>query len=199
MEIENLKNTWQDLDHQLKENLILKENIVKEILHSKTTKALSRLINFETLCTAIVFMVIPFMVFTLKHLKMVQIQRYFIIGCIALVSIGCLCQIWKLYMLMKIDLTNAIGYNIRLIQRYNIQIKREKIFTVIVLPIIMMMAIIPVIRFNIEAWRWAAIISICCITILICVWQYKRFYKTNIRSIFQSMDELRELEEDSQS
>ncbi|MDH6310704.1 hypothetical protein M2451_003529 [Dysgonomonas sp. PFB1-18] len=44
MELDELKNTWTSLDERLQKQEVLKETIIKEMLRSKSGKALGRLI-----------------------------------------------------------------------------------------------------------------------------------------------------------
>ncbi|WP_029905136.1 hypothetical protein [Prevotella sp. 10(H)] len=197
MELDELKDTWHSLDERLKKQEMLKENILKEMLHAKSDKALGRLINFEFLGIILTIIVIPFMIFLITqgylYFILQQVIVYLAIGYSIL---GIIAQIRKVYMLMKVDFSKPVSNNIVLIQRFNIQIRREKIASFTVIPLIGLFFVLPYTTLQMELWRWIAVVGVFVIVIILSYWQYKKIYDKNISHILKSLQELRDLEDD---
>ena len=205
MELEELKNAWAALDNKLQKNEVLNERIVKEVLQSKTNKALRQLSNHEWLATIIAFLSLPFIIFMYNtHLsevnpKVFLLFKYLFIYVIAILPIRCFFQVRKLYTLMKIDFNKTMSKNISLIQRYNIHIKREKNYSgvLFVIMAIVFLILIVIVKFPTEEiWRPIFIICTFVFGAFRSVWVYKKVYNENIQSIKNSLEELKELEEE---
>jgi len=201
MELDELKNTWMVLDERLKKNEMLKEAIIKEMLETKTTKSLSKLMNFEIGGIALLLVGIPFVFFILHHqahfLETHSILRFTFIGAIIICIIACFPQLWKIYALMRIDLSKTINSNIRLIQHYSIYIHWEKIITFVFLAVVfILLAIIYVTGEKVESWRWIFVACGLLFAVIFCVWTNKKLYDAHIQTIKKSLDELKELKEE---
>lgn len=202
MDLEELKNTWMVMDEQIKKNKILEETIIKKMIESKTTKSLSNLLNYEIFATILLFLVIPIIFYMINRLSNFRetniIYRYIFIVTLVICILGCFYQFWKVYSLMKINLSNSIKSNITLIQRYSIQIHWEKFSNYIALFLVII--ILTVIYFAeqnyIEPWRWIAVLCIVLVSAFICVVIYKWVYDTNIQAIKKCLEELKELKEE---
>ena len=162
MELDELKNTWMVLNNRLQMNEVLNDRIIEEMLQSKTNKALKSLSNFEWIQAFGMILGLPFLIFMYnKHLsevnpKVFLMFKYLMIFCILSLFVHIPFQIWKLYTLMQIDFSGIINKNIKRIERYNIQIKREKIYSGILLFIIItaFLVSIVIIHFPVtEIWR----------------------------------------------
>lgn len=200
MEMDELKNTWLSLDERLKKQEVLKENIIKEMLNNKTNKALSRLTSFELFGSVLTLLVFPFFIYQLTTNKFNTIQSVFMYSLLFFLSAAVCSQIWKTYRLLKVDFAKPLSYNINIIQRYSIYLKKEKTFNFIplifVVGYILQTAIVS--PHGIDVWRWVAMVSTFIGAGIISVWQYKKIYKANIESILKSLDELKELEEEKE-
>ncbi|MCL2651458.1 MAG: hypothetical protein FWD60_10605 [Candidatus Azobacteroides sp.] len=205
MELEELKNAWTVLDNKLQKNEVLNERIVKEMLQIKTNNALRRLSNHEWMVTIMAFLGFPFLIFMYNnHLhevnpKVFLLFKYLFIFCIISLVIHIPFQVWKLYTLMKIDFNKTVGENINLIQKYNIQIKRDKIYSGILFAIMAVVFFISIVIVNFpmkEIWRPIFIVCTFVFGALRSIWLYKKVYNANIQSIKKSLEELKELEEE---
>ncbi len=198
MELNELKNTWLSLDERLRKQELLKENILKEMLQAKSNKALSRLVNFEFLGIVLTILGIPFLIFMLAHENFYPIQIIFMYFITGYAVVGIFFQLRKVYILLKIDFSKSVRANIRLMQRFNIQIKWEKIISFSIIPLMALFILSPYFTKNVEMWRWVAIIAVFLVVAVIAYWQYKKIYDKNIGSILKSLEELKELEEDNE-
>jgi hypothetical protein len=117
---------------------------------------------------------------------------------IASLSIMCITQSFKLFMLSRFDLSLSVRENISTLNRYALFIKWEKMGGIIVASILCLLIILVMLSFkqHIESWRWAGVICAMIITPVLTVWQYRKVYGANIAAIRRSLDELRELKEE---
>ncbi len=198
MELDELKNTWLSLDERLRKQEILKESIVREMMHSKADKSLNRLSNFEWWGLVITIIVLPLPLLMFKeHFSIVQ-KILTIIFSIALLY-AFISQIWKIYELTKVDLSKPISNNIKILNKFNIYIKKERMTGYIAFPLVLIffaetIRVSP--NASISPERIVLLIIFLGIAIAFSIWQYMKFYKRNINSILKSLDELKELEEE---
>jgi len=200
MELEDLKNTWTALDNRLENREILNDRIVKEIIQLKTNKALNFLNRFEFLGAILCFVALPYICFmlgtkTVKFSFWVNVMFYF---CIGIVCFSCIIQSYKLWLLWRIDLNSSIRENIKFFRKYQLFIQREKMVSYILLPIFFVLIALAFHNVKMELWRWVAFISALIVGILITVWQYKTIYGAKIRAIKKNLDELKELETETE-
>lgn len=200
MDTNNLKDTWITFNEKLDKQENFKEEIIREILNSKSSKSLSRLISYEVFNTIVIILLIPFLLYIFDRDKITPLHSGIIYGLIVTIGISLISQIWKVYLLMKVDFSNAISSNVKSIERYKIHLNREKIliFIVILLTLIIIVQTISQ-GTQIATWRWACAAAGILIGITASVWSYKRFYKNNIRNIIDSMKKLKDLDENSDS
>lgn len=200
MDTNNLKDTWITFNEKLDKQENFKEEIIREILNSKSSKSLSRLISYEVFNTIVIILLIPFLLYIFDRDKITPLHSGIIYGLIVTIGISLISQIWKVYLLMKVDFSNAISSNVKSIERYKIHLNREKIliFIVILLTLIIIVQAISQ-GTQIATWRWACAAAGILIGITASVWSYKRFYKNNIRNIIDSMKKLKDLDENSDS
>lgn len=197
MDLDELKNTWNLLDERLKSTQSLNNKIVKDMLETKGNRALSKLSNFEWFGLVVVIFVtpLPLLVAFKQNLSVILMVILAIFSILLLYSVGS--QIWKIRTLAKIDFVNSVSSNISLLERFNIHIKREKMQIYFVFPLIAFFLFesfrsLP----NVSMERIIFSIIVIIIGVVMCFWQYKKVYDANISSIMNSLQELRDLEED---
>ena len=198
MELNDLKHTWLSLDERLKKQEILKVNILKEMLHTKSDKALNKLINFEFLGIVLTVLGIPLLIYILSYESFYPIQRVFMYFIIVYAVVGVFFQLRKVYILLKIDFSKPISTNIRMMQRFNIQIRWEKIVSFSIIPLMALFILSPYFTEDVAMWRWIAVAAVFLAVAVITYWQYKKIYDKNIGSILKSLEELKDLEEDNE-
>lgn len=194
MELEELKAAWSSFDERLQKQEIIKESIVKEMLYTKSDRALNKLVNFDIFGIVVTLLVIPFIVYILSRFHYQPMHRIMLYIVLVLGSIGVIGQIWKTITLLKVDFSKDIASNLHLIQRYNIYIGREKIVSYIILTLVVAFTLFPIFAMGMEVWRWIAIISMLLCGFILVFWQYKKIYDKNIKLIMKSLDEIKELE-----
>ena len=198
MELDEIKSAWTAMDERLKKNEGLNERIIKEMLARKSNKSLKNLYNFLMIGAIITLLILPLCIYMFPQFKQSMLHQFMIYSALGIVALGAISQLYKIILISKINLQKEIKENMKLMQQYNIYIKKETIIATIVVSILLLGCITGVLllQYNIEAWRWGFVIVIVFgIWPLGMYWQYKKFYKTNIRSILNSLEELKDLEE----
>ncbi len=200
MEIEALKNTWSILDNQLKENKSLNERIIKEMIDRKAGKidtAINRLLFRDIY--ALVFMLV--MISCLLYLYITRKGDH-VFWDIVLIMLGVTAiptLVWyfiKIYRLMKVGMNRSVKRNLFYISKYNIQVKREQIGNVIYMGIAFVVLLFFVFV-NATAYSFMWLVIACGIPIVLAksYWSYKKVYQKHIKSIQNSLEEIRELKE----
>jgi Flp pilus assembly protein TadB len=194
METEDLKNRWSSLEEQLKKQEIFNKLVTKELLQTKSNKALNRLMTYEILGIVVLPIIIPVIIYALG-MKRTLFEYYFLYCMIGVCVAGFFWQLWKIYDLMQIDLSNTLSNNARYTNKYNIKIKKEKIIMLFLIPALALSIIYVYAKSNVPALIWASMTCTFVCAILYTYWAYKRLYDKNIASILKSLEELKELEE----
>ena len=197
MELDEFKNTWSALDKRLRKQEMLEETIIKEMLQSRSGKALSRLINYTYFGITVCLCAIALMVYRVTTVYFgIFKTSIFAIGIILLLIAACI-GIYNVVLLQKIDFTKSVNENIRLTQTYKIRVKKQLAFSYALAAFLIILAVIAcVISPNMELWRWIIISVFIVIGIIGACWEYKRIYRANTSTILDSLDKLKELEED---
>lgn len=200
MELENIKAAWLSLDERLKKQESIKGDIMKELILYKGNKSLGRLSNYDwfgLVVVILVFPIIPYFLYTQYHtFNIFSIILLCIFTGALLFSAGS--QIWKLRTLGKIDYTEKISSNIKAINTYNLFIKKEKSFTIIIFALLVLFYISRTYfdDANINSSNIFLFFFLILVGGVIAQWQHKAIYKKNVESIQKSLDELKELEEE---
>jgi hypothetical protein len=196
MELDELKHIWQSLNEHLQKQEVLKKNIMKEMLQTKSDKALSRLLNYDILGVVILLLAIPLIIYALDlHPYLVE-YRPFMYSMLIVDIILLFWQSYKVYELTRVDFSKPVSTDIQYTNKYNIHIKREKLGMLFFVPVVFFCCAYLYARLNVNIILWAGLICMAIGLVLFTIWSYKRLYDKNIKSIIQSLDNLKELEED---
>ncbi len=198
MELEELKNTWATLDNRLKENKTLTNKVILEMIEAKTNKSLNKLMVWELLSILVFIVLIPFITYCFYryHGKLI----FWDITLIYALFICLLSTVWyivKAYGLVKIDLTKMVTNNIYHVNRYQLQIKWERILMEYFIgPSLAVLCIITYAEEKASVQFWVLLICAIAIATVFTYWGYRSVYQKNIRSILKNLEELKELKED---
>lgn len=196
MELDELKNTWQSLDERLQKQEVLKKNIMKEMLQTKSDKALNRLLGYEILGVIILLIVIPVIIYALNFHPDLPGYKTFMYIMLVVDVIFFFWQSYKVYELMQIDFSKSVSTNMQYTNKYNIHIKKEKLVMRYFIPLIYVCCTYLYARLNVNVVLWAFLVCTAIGLVLYTIWSYRRLYDKNIKSILQSLDNLKELEEE---
>ncbi|MEA4917495.1 hypothetical protein [Proteiniphilum sp.] len=197
MELDELKNIWAQLETKMNEHGLLKEKILKAIYKNRYNKSLSQLINYTFLSCILALLGIILLIYRISVIYFGPFKMTMFILAITFILCGFIIGITNLKLLYKIDYSKSVSHNMQLTRKYQIRIKRQSLATYISVIILVILAIIAsILSSNMELWRWITIGGTIIVGIMAAIWEYKRMYKKNINSILESLDELKELEED---
>ena len=201
MELDELKEAWTALDNRLKRNKELNESIILDMMKSKAWKTVNRFIVYEIIGVVVVLLIIPFCIWALYMFRGMYLYMAYDILMYFVIMFCFVYTFWstfKLNGLMKIDLSKDVGNNILYVNRYNIQLKKEKNFMnwfgIPVLCILMIFTHTST-KTKLPLWVWTFMICALITGVLLNYWIYKK-YEKSIDSILKSLDEIRELKEE---
>ena len=197
MELDEIKKAWSDLDNRLAQNEGLNQRLIKEMLLQKSSKSLSKLFNYEIFGVIVTLLLLPLLIHAVPLFKSTSIIHviiiYFALGIAALSLIS---QLYSTALVRKIDLQKGIKENLSIVQRYKIYTKKVTIASIVITSFYLCLCIFALSLQKVEAWLWAfTIILIFGVFPLLVYWQYTKVYMTNIKSIQDSLEELKDLEE----
>ena len=196
MEIDNLKGTWSSLDERLKKQEVLNENIIKEILKSKSGKALNQVVNYTYFGIVISFLIFIPLVYRLATTDFGLFKTSIFGGALLFLLLMAITGISNVVLLHKIDLLHDVSHNISLVQRYKIRIKKQLFASYAFGVIFICFAVIACIMSpDMELWRWIVIGVFVIVGAVGAYWEYKRMYNNNLDTILKSLDELKALNE----
>lgn len=196
MELDELKNTWAQLETKMNEHQLFNEKIVKEIHKSRYNKSLSQLINYTFIGCIAALVAITILIYRMGVIYFGPFKTTIFILGIVFVLYGFIIGIANLKLLYKIDYSKSVSHNIELTRKYQIRIKKQNLIAYISVIILVLLAVIAsALSANMELWRWAAIGGTVAAGVVAAIWDYKRMYKKNINSILESLNEIKELEE----
>ncbi len=196
MELDELKNTWTSLNERLQKQETLKETIIKEMLQSKSGESLSKLINYTYFGIIVGLLAIIMLAYRLTITYFGAFKTTLFVGAIVFLALFAVIGILNVIHLHKIDITKSVCQNINLVQTYKIRIKKQVISSYVFVVLFITAAIVAcIISPNMELWRWVVIGIFVIIGIIGAYWEYKRMYKANTDAILNSLDKLKELEE----
>ena len=196
MELDELKKAWIALDAVSKENKSLKESIILEMTQTKIIKSVNWLLNWEMIGAVVVLLLIPFVIYAYSMFGGTFITwDILVITCFFVCVILSFWQIYKVYILMKIDSSKEVRNNIHYMNKYKILIVREKFaVTIIIGPTLAILAILTYYQMNANSYLWTFMACMIILATVVTYWSYHKYNK-NIHTILKSLNEIKELEE----
>lgn len=206
MELDELKNRWSTLDERLKKQETLKENIIKKMMYEKADKSLNKLINYSIFGIVAYVGTTILLIYLLCSMRLSYTAEYlektsflqimllvFIIGFIVSIIFGTM----NFLLLSKINYSNPIRENIEYAQQYKIRSKKLiMVIYAVFVPLFFILLIGMQLSGFLGTAQWTFIVFLIIAGTIYSIWEYKRFYKKNIQIIHESLEELKELEED---
>lgn len=198
MELEEMKERWAALNDCLERTEMLQESVIRELVQMKGEKSVNRLINWETFGFVVTILIIPYCMYVYHrfggHFAMWDM---FIRVAIVVDGLLVLWTGYKLYGLMKIDFTKVVKENIFRINRYTVQIAREKIFTAAIIgPLFVILAVVMSIEMKAPDFIWGVLLGVVVATTVACYCLYKRVFDKNIRRLQESLAVIAEIDEE---
>ena len=169
MELEEMKERWAALNDCLERTEMLQESVIRELVQTKGEKSVSQLINWETFGFVVTILIIPYSIYVYHrfggHFAMWDL---FIRVAIVVDGLLVLWTGYKLYGLMKIDFTKVVKENILRVNRYTVQITREKIFTAAIIgPLFVILSVVMSIEMKAPDFIWGVLFGDDCCLLLV--------------------------------
>ena len=201
MELDELKSTWQALNARLQKQETLNNYLIEKMLQRKYGKSLNRLLNYDWFALVLMILLLPLSPWAIfsklipLNFPLSWLVCYVFLTFLLLYALSS--RIWKIYTLTKIDPSKPLSNNMRIISRYNVYVKKEMIFSNIIVSF-------PLAFILISAYRMAPAalpVIIGCLFFAIAglvagIWIYKRFIIRHLTSIRQNLNELKDLDEE---
>ena len=202
-----MKNAWAALDDRLREQEALSGEIIREMIRGRSKKSLGRLMTVDglSLIWCILFIPLTLILFEsiINFVTARNITPHIILPMkileILLVVLLVLSTIWyfiKCRNLKKMDMAGNVTENTRLINSYNLKIGYEKAAGYPIIAVLFLYCIYMYVIMRANIYTWIFMLCSMTIAILVVVYFYKRFYKNNIVSIRESLEELKKLNEE---
>lgn len=199
MEFEQLKKTWASFDSRMQQQEGLKVTIIKEILVNKSDKALSRMINYNYFGLVLCIMTIPFLIWCITLVWPANFIKVMATVALVFMLFFMAMGIIQLKKLHRINFSIPVNENMYIVQKFNVFNKRYLMlsyaFAIVFVVVITVFALMFI---DMELWRWWALAAALPLSVLLSIWEYKRMYRRNIDSIIKSLEELKELEEETE-
>jgi hypothetical protein len=199
MELEELKNVWKSIDERLEKQEVLKENIIREMIYAKSNKSVSKLLNCEVLSMVGYFCAILLTVFLIyfePFREQTQVAGdIFIWTMLVICVVGIVLSFIKIVELTKMDFTKNIKDISLLVNKYNIRIRNERIASIVLIPVIALVAIWLYVIMHANAFQWISLVCALIVGPFLTYYTFKKVYDRNIATIRQSLAELKDLEE----
>lgn len=198
MELDEMKTQWQAMSARLQGQELFSQKIIREMILSRSQESITKLTNLEYISMAILLASAPFFVW-LSCLRHSKITPFFHIGAvitsILILAIFIPWTLKKIITLSKIDNNSPIEQNMHLIRKYKILIQWEAKATLyFVAPFLICWGIYIYSTNETPYWLWTYFF--CCLGLMV-ILGIRWWKNTNkrIRTIEQSLDELKELDE----
>ena len=196
MELDELKNTWKLLEEQLKKNETVNKKVILEMLQKKSNKSLSRLINVEFANLILWLLTIPLFLWlnTLPYYSQFVSTKIISVSVTIIAVLALIMTICEIKYLFKINFPQNIKDNMFYLNKYQIMVKRGKIFAYFVIaPILYSLVAYHLYERKTDYSLWMFFIIASIIGMVMTYWMYKKHYDSNIQSIKESLEELEEL------
>jgi uncharacterized membrane protein len=204
MELENMKELWQQYDKNLQASNILNEKMIKNMLAEKSNERLNSFTKMEYLSLAIACILL--MIFVALGYKvgseMQVIVPYIVSLMIFTFVIGW--GIYKLRLINNIDTYSDTIVNTKeRLEKLRLIFAREKVWSMILMPIVMC-SLAPVLHH----WLWGGyfsdhlksyiprLVAGYGVFIVLTYWMYKTLYSKNIKIILGNLKELEDLKKE---
>ena len=201
MELDELKNSWNELNKRLENSEVVNLRMVKEIVTQKTRSAFERIFNLNLYNLVVAFIIIV-MVFPWVYMNEPISTTSFVIVETAMVF-GLIPMVRKIVLLLKFDLDGKKSYELsRLVLQYKKTCQQETLWTTAIVALTMVAFYVSELVFNTEAGyvmssRIWLVVALTLLTFafayIIGLWQRRR-HSTQMQEIESGLQELREFE-----
>jgi hypothetical protein len=204
MDLDNVKELWQQYDKSLRQNAIINEKIMKNMLAGRSSSHISRFTGMEYLSLSISAIVLIVFVGMLHKVRSeMQIIVPYILSIILLLT-SVAWNIFKLRLLSRIDAYRDNVVNTReRVERLRLLLSKEKIWSIALMPLVIF-CLAPVLH----NWIYGSlfldhirvyiprIVAGYALAVVLTWWLYKTFYAKGIRTILHNLEEIESLKKE---
>jgi hypothetical protein len=203
MELDEMKNMWQQYDKVLQQNKMLNERIIDGMLKDKSKNAINKMLQWEwaNLITAALLLVIFFAMWAKKGTGGILVSYFVTIGIMAFAVGYCW---YKIQLLGSIDPGGqAVTEAGKKIEQFRLIMAKERLYSLIPLPGILL-AVYAIITYwvtgsnvfdNISAYMFQIILASVA-TLVGALVIYRKIYFDGIKQIKQNLEEIERFKQD---
>ncbi len=186
MELDEMKTAWKELDRRLDRQQTLSEAFIRESIAARSQRSANKFLTSEMIGTGLLLLGIPFVVhqYGMPWAGEIPGMKIVLIAAIVLFLLLIVWQLIKIRPLFKIDMSKGVSDNINYVKKYELYTLYEKRVAIAFIPLLIIAGIVwRALAVKNAPWYWALLAGIVIICALYCVWYYKKFYATNMRTI----------------
>ncbi len=200
MELEEMKNLWQQHDAQLKQNQLLNENIIKHMLNDKSGSAINKMLNWEYF--NMVFCIVLLAVFATQYWNLgnnTGITTCYIATLIS-VATAIAFGLYKTRYLSGINFaTDTVTNIMQKLEKFRLLIARERTAMIVIFPLMLFPTYVVVNYWvhhanmldNLSSYKVRITLAFI-LGIVASIGLYKRVYFHNIQQIKANLAEIEE-------
>ncbi len=196
-----MKTAWRELDGRLGKQEMFRENFVRESIAEKSQRSVDKLLRLGLCGTIMIILTIPFLLWFLSILPdgvpplYIVFFQFMLVICTLLIPSG----LYYAWVLFRVDMLGNVHDNIKLINRYKVQLHYTKrIGFWILYPIMFVWTVAIYAKLNATPWLWAFMGGMWVVTIVWCIYVQKKVVAKHIGQITRGLEELRDLKEDKE-
>ncbi len=201
MELDDMKNLWQQYDKKLQENKMLNESIIRNIIKDRSKSSLGKMSTMEYL-TAMVYALL-LLVYTAEAQNTgatVWIRACYFFT-LAFSIAGLIFTVYKIKLLSKFDFgAQAITDAVQKLEQLRLLIVKERLISILLSPLLLITfyAVINFWVYNADMFQhfsiYAPRIAVSIILLIIAsIALYRKVYFDNIYRIRENLNEIRDL------
>lgn len=194
MEMEEMKVAWGRLETRLAETEKINAKMLREMISRTASRGVWGLLNYEVFGLLLLLVATPFMVYRgsviFPHYDSVSLIVLFCLLGLAFLTQG-VAQFYKISLFSGVDMNVPVRDNLLRIERYHLFIQREKIVSLLVVGVLLLVSLWAF-RQHLDAWRWTALLALFPLSGLVWYYTYKKI-NGQLQKIRQSLSELEEL------
>ncbi len=194
MELDELKQNWAELNQRLRDNEILTESLIKQMVQSKGKSSRDKLIVYDIVGALVLFFSLFFWAYSSNTNNLNDFLINHIKGLIIFSLVGIIYYIVKVVILCKIDFSKSIIQNFTQVNRYKIMLKAEIIIGIAYFMYVFISMIAFLLKMKASPIIFIIEGIVLIITLALVYFITKKLYLKNIKSIIDNLNEIRELD-----
>ncbi|HYD20722.1 MAG TPA: hypothetical protein VEB40_04545 [Flavipsychrobacter sp.] len=197
MDIDNMKQMWQQYDAELKRSNMINEKLMQKILKDRSSVKARNLSAYEYLSLAICGILIVIFVAMWPRMAQTPDLQWFYFIDLLLCAVGLNWNIYKLGLINKVDSNDSVVDMAAQVNQLRMLTIREKMWSIVLMPLLIC-CMVPVLHnwihggsaFDYLNAYIPRIVAGYVIAVVLTVWLYKRFLLKDIQAISDNLREI---------